>query len=285
MIELVWKKKEKIRDVEYKKATTQYISALKKELDALERNNGNYDRRNQSFKEEVKGIQERCKIGAYNLVKSQERLKNEREKMNQYLLDTYPRLASQVREDLIREKEELEQRIRIAKDVNEKFNSGEEVQGDYIDGIVQVKEKRLELEKQIMDKRKALSMGAPSAYYETNVHFLNRFIETNHRKDDKSLLNEYVNKPELEEIMYPKQVFESMKAITPKYLRESVGSSSGNQQLSSYLPRTDLLSNFYYKIPPTIPGKTTNVNAYPKGSPEYTSKERTSLISLNFSPI
>jgi len=284
-------RKEKLREEEYKKATKQYINSLKKETEALEKSNANYNKRNMSFKEEVNGIQERYKIGEFNLKKSHDRLQHERENINQYLLETFPKLAMQVRERLLKEKEEIDYRIKNLRQENEKNKNKEpELGSPYPSNMAQIKERQVLLEREINEKRKALNMGN----YETNVNFLNRFIDANGYRDDKSALDEYVGKPE--DILNPRRAFDSVKNVTPQYLRESakprsLSQTNYNSGSSVVNPKTDLLSNFYYNIP--APSKTwqspSNLASY-NLTPKYTSTGKgaspmKASLSLNFSPI
>jgi hypothetical protein len=272
-------RKEKLREEEYKKATRQFINALRKETEALEKNNGNYDRRNQSFREEVKGIQDRTRIGSFNLIKTQDRLKNEREKLNQYMLDKFPKLATEVRDKLVKQKMELEHRIKTTRDFNENpyGNKTEVIRIEGPSDAAVVKEKRMELERDIYEKRRSLNMEA-APVYESNVHFLNRFIDGN-KKEDKNYLNEYIAYPGNEEILYPYKTLDAVKATTPQYLRNSYrNSQTQNPNNTSFQPKTDLLSGYLYKIPATKP-----VSAQPVAPTIAVNNQ--SIKSFNYQPV
>lgn len=253
-------KKEKVREEEYKRATKLYIKALQKETEAFERNRPNYDKRNESFKEEMVGIRERFKVGAFGLLKSSDRLHKEVDRLNSHLLEHYPKLASQVKDNLQREKEELELKLRRMREDNERNQIPVSQARIPSVTVMDIRQKRHELEK---------DHDTP---YFSNVNPRNFQSQKHSPPRNGSYLDEFVSKPnpvdlpreELSrrspynpdkhapapiDFVYS-QHHAQPRSRTPPYNDDRERGPRRNSK--SPAGRTDMLSEFMYKLPNTV---------------------------------
>jgi len=249
-------KRAKVRDDEYKRATKLYIKALQKETETFERNRPNYEKRNESFREEVQGIMERFKVGAFGLLKSRDRLEKEVDRFNDDLLEHYPRLATQVKETLLQEKEDLEIRLQRIKEENQKNPVVPEFNLRVPSAnLLDIKEKRQQLEKEVRSTNPNPYGYAYLKDYQDNQSYLDRYFNNQSIRQRSPLknpgyLDDFITKQNVMEVIQPKPVIsvpqiEPRRSVTPSdpvYKRE-VRRESKSQ------PRTDLLSDFMYRVP------------------------------------
>ncbi|KAL4492505.1 hypothetical protein ABPG72_007618 [Tetrahymena utriculariae] len=254
----------KERQEQYSKATQLYLKSVQNEMNTLDRTSQAHQLRNKEFRNQIKDVYSRYLANSYRIIKSQKKTVAEKIYLNDFLVLAYPDYADKQKVQMEKKKSQLERRLETLKDLNRKENINfYEIMNqkyesfEYLD---QIKAKREQLEREVLETKKMLKKASSQADLETDKRYMKEFKDLYGTEyyDQKPP----IPKPVQEKFIQPKK---SERDLIDDFLLPS-GKDYDRKFFSSHQPDFKEVKNLQQYITQNNPPKPQGINDLPKQS-------------------